>query len=592
MKLSSIYGTGPIHRINFREGMNLVLGKVSNPKDLNIDSHNLGKSTLITLIDFLLLAKVDKKHLFKRHEKVFGSDAFFLEIKLNDGRYLTIRRDVAKSSRVSFVTHEESHQDFTALEKWDHAFVAFDNAVTLLNEYLAFDIISQWEYRKSLTYFIRSQHDYRDVFKLDKFSAGKHIYWKPFLFDLLGFDGGLLNDKYSLEDDFAKQKALISGLRVQLSVDPEEIDKIRGAIELKRDDQAELGEEIERFNFYEEERKLNRNLVEELESSISELNSEEYEISMELQNIEVSLGNRMGSGFEEIRKVFEETQVFFGEQLVNGYEQLEDFHQQITEERNKYLNERKSKLENRIQEVRKLLKVSNAQREEVFSVLKDRDALRKFKRYQEQLRGIESDILRLENQLANIDKIGQLDSVLDDISERIEDLSGEIRKAVDSRQNEIYREVRRYFRNIVKYVLDSPALLYLKVNSNGNVDFEADIQKSNEVEVTAEGSGSSYRKMLCIAFDMSVLSVYSKRKFYRFVYHDSPLEGLDNRKKTNYLKKMRETCEEQGLQYIFSSIEDDIPKTADGNFKDVSSQEVVLELHDQGDEGKLFKRSF
>jgi uncharacterized protein YydD (DUF2326 family) len=50
-----------------------------------------------------------------------------------------------------------------------------EKATALLNEYLAFDILKQWSYRKSITYFLRSQKDYNDVFQLLKFSKGKDI---------------------------------------------------------------------------------------------------------------------------------------------------------------------------------------------------------------------------------------------------------------------------------------------------------------------------------------------------------------------------------------------------------------------------------
>ena len=40
---------------------------------------------------------------------------------------------------------------------------------------------------------------------------------------------------------------------------------------------------------------------------------------------------------------------------------------------------------------------------------------------------------------------------------------------------------------------------------------------------TSEGKGTSYKKMLCAAFDMAVLETYADKSFYRFVYHDGIL---------------------------------------------------------------------
>ena len=99
MKLSKIYSNEPFHEVVFNEGFNVILGQVTKPKDKNVDSHNLGKTTLIHVIDFLMLKKIDKKHFFTKHEKLFKDYVFYLEILLNSGKYLTIKRSVAEATK-------------------------------------------------------------------------------------------------------------------------------------------------------------------------------------------------------------------------------------------------------------------------------------------------------------------------------------------------------------------------------------------------------------------------------------------------------------------------------------------------------------
>ena len=95
--------------------------------------------------------------------------------------------------------------------------------------------------------------------------------------------------------------------------------------------------------------------------------------------------------------------------------------------------------------------------------------------------------------------------------------------------------------------------------------------------------------MLCISFDLAVLVAYHKNSFYRFVYHDGALEGLDNRKKINFISVVRRYCIEYNLQYIFTSIEHDIPSEM---LKTFTQKEICLTLNDSGDNGKLFEFSF
>ena len=205
MKLSQLYANKSFKTIVFNNGLNLVLAKVTKKLDLNKDSHNLGKTTLIAVIDFMLLKEVKEEHIFKSYQDKFSGYVFYLEILLNNGEYLTIKRGVDAPTKVSFKLTKTS-ENLLYEEVWDKQNISFEKAGVALNEYLAFDILKAWPYRKSVTYFLRSQKDYNDVFQLSKFSKGKDIDWKPFMFDLLGFDGSLLIEKYETDNKITEQK--------------------------------------------------------------------------------------------------------------------------------------------------------------------------------------------------------------------------------------------------------------------------------------------------------------------------------------------------------------------------------------------------
>ena len=112
------------------------------------------------------------------------------------------------------------------------------------------------------------------------------------------------------------------------------------------------------------------------------------------------------------------------------------------------------------------------------------------------------------------------------------------------------------------------------------------------MEVTAAGLGNTYKKFLCMAFDLAVLMTYSKRSFYRFVYHDGALEGLDKRKKLNFLKVVREICRENGIQYILTLIDTDMPRDGIDRVVPFADDEIILRLHDRDDTGRLFEMAF
>lgn len=180
MKLSRLYSNRPkiFGPIVFRDGLNVVIADIRHPKEEDKFGHNLGKTLLIEIIDFGLLGGVDPSHVFKRHPELFADFVFFLEVCLPTGDYVTIRRSAAEQSKIAFKRHKEPDQDFNDLREseWDHWRESFKKAVNILDSYLAFAPIKPWSYRKGLGYFLRGQDDWRDVFQLSKFGAGKHLY--------------------------------------------------------------------------------------------------------------------------------------------------------------------------------------------------------------------------------------------------------------------------------------------------------------------------------------------------------------------------------------------------------------------------------
>ena len=131
------------------------------------------------------------------------------------------------------------------------------------------------------------------------------------------------------------------------------------------------------------------------------------------------------------------------------------------------------------------------------------------------------------------------------------------------------------------------------MNTNSNPDFFADFVNINETHVNSQSDGYSYKKMLCVCFDLSVLITYSKRNFFKFVYHDGAYESMSDTRKIKYLDKVREICEEFDIQYILTTLSDDIPRDSNNNLYDFNNNEIVLELNDdENNLGRLFSMKF
>ena len=286
MKLVKIFSNKNFINVSFNEQFNVVLATIHDRKDKK-DTHNLGKTSLIRVIDFLLLSSFQRgKGLLGK--EIFIGQIFYGEIKLNVGGYLVIRRSIDSPTKISFKKNDLPLPNFTPPKEWDDEDIPFKEAKEKLNEYLAFDVATNWGYRKSITYFLRTQNDYNDVFQLSKFK-GKHIDWKPFIFELLGFDGRLITTKLELEEEAEEQRKAIRLLEKEANVDIKEKDRILGLIDIKQKEKEDTEKTIDKFNFYTKDSSVTQEMIEKLDFEIQTLNTERYRISYDISKTEESL---------------------------------------------------------------------------------------------------------------------------------------------------------------------------------------------------------------------------------------------------------------------------------------------------------------
>lgn len=592
MKLVKIYANKPFKGIRFNPGFNVILGEPIEKKNKDTDTHNLGKSLLIDVIDFLLLKGISKDHFFMKRRDIFEDYVLYLEIKLNSGKYLVIKRGVGNQSKISFKINSLELKGFEENIQWDHQNLPFDKARDFLNKNLDLDVAPTWKYRKSISYFLRTQQDFADVFQLAKYNKGKHRDWKPFLFNMLGFDGQSLLDKYDLDKKKEEKETLITQVKDEFAIEEQESDKIRGILDIKTEEKNNVEKKIDDFNFYLQDKEINQKLVDQIDSKISTLNTIRYNVTEEMKRINESLQTQIPQiDINQLKQLYEEVEIFFPDNLVKEYKDLEAFNRQVSEERRKYLLERLEELKQELEPIETELALLENQKSEMLSVLKDKDSYGKFKHYQKSLAKVEAEITRLQEKLEQLDKLGKLETQIEELNHQIKAQAETIRKLF-IQGNDFYKEIRRMFNHIIQSVLNVPAIISISQNKQGNIEFHADVQDPERMEVTAEGYGTTYKKFLCMAFDLAVLITYSNRSFYRFVYHDGALEGLDDRKKINFLNTVRNICKEYDLQYILTVIESDIPRDEMDKMAAFPDEEIVLKLHDRDDSGRLFEMGF
>ena len=591
MKLTKLYSNKDscFFPIEFNAGFNVVLGEIRLPENKDKDTHNLGKSKLAEIIDFCFLKQRSASQFLFKHIDIFKEFVFFLEVELNNGQLITIKRAVSSNTKIYIKKHSSKLQDFTGLieGEWDYQKVSIDKATDLLDALFSLKAVSPWSYRNTINYALRSQGDFKDVFKLSNY-IGKHLFWKPYVGKNLGFDAENLKAGYELQYEIEKQRDYLSELLVEVGDfqgDQEEI--LRGLLAIKLDDSSKIKNQLETFDFGDSDSETIKKLCLELNEEISELNKMKYYLSSNLAKLRVTSDNeKVEFNLRSTKKLFEEAGILFNEQVIASYSELLDFNRKITIERQSFVKQQVIDLKLEIDEVSLRLNELNETKSKNLNYLNSIDTFDKYKELTTHLVIVNTEINSIERKLGLSEKIDEKEALIrkkeierSKVVEKIRVDRDSITKDEDSK----YNEIKNYFIKFTKQVLDKNGLISTKQNGEGNLEFNAGIM-DDKGQYTSEADGHSYKKILCIGYDLAMIQAYSSSDFVRFMYHDGALETLDDRKKYKFIDHVRGITETTNTQYILTVIDSDIPAGVTFDEK-----EIVITLHDDGDQGRLFK---
>ena len=576
--------------IQFNDGLNVVLAEIRLPENKSKSSHNLGKSTLARVIDFCLLGSANKDHFFKKREDLFGEFVFFLEIELLDGSFLTIRRAAANASKVSFSVSPTTQPDLTSLpeDDWSHFELPFAKAKPLLDGYLDLRDIDPWKFRNAIGYFIRTQADYDDVFKLQR-HAGVDKDWKPILARILGLDAAIFTNRYELKSDIDLKAALLESAERDAKDSESDPQKIDALIQLREVDVTRMQDELDGFDFEGFDADKTTAIVDQIDAKIAVLNQSRYTLSHTVAELERGLvADKITFDPKKAKALFEEAGVNFPDQVKIDFEQLISFNKAITEERSDYIREELTSSKAEIARINAELKILNAQRRKNLEYLRSEDVFDKYRTLSAEVAKTAAEVELLKRQHNTLSDIQDKRRELREAKATYAELQGvaeqALRQASQERTSLLYK-VREYFSGQLKEVLGRDAILSVTLNGEGNLEFRTDFVDGNEAS-TSEADGTSFKKLLCVAFDLAIIRAHLKGAFPRFVFHDGIFELLDPRPKLNLLDSVR-SYSDLGIQSIITVMDFDSPSAEVGGDHGISD-DIILRLHDDGEQGRLF----
>ena len=436
MKLRRLYSNDPetFPSIVFNAGLSVVLAEIRIPENRDLDTHNLGKTTIGELVDYCLLKGKQGLFLFKpQNELLFSQFTFYLELVLLDGSFLTIARPVDPGTRISFLRSKESVVDATQapLDSWDHSNLAFDKAKVVLDGILGFTALAPWSYRQLVGYLIRSQADYGDIFQLGKFS-GKHQDWKPFVAHLLGLAVDPISDLYDKREALAAAESQLGTLTNEwdgAELDPSTLD---GLISVKRRSIHAREAELDSFNFDESDRRVTQEVVDDVETQISTLNEERYALSQMRGRLEESLaGTAIIFRTNDAQNLFADAGVTFNGQLKKSFDQLIAFNKAISQERQTELEDQLGATRVRLDQIEGSLPQLQLRRSEALAYLRGSDSLEKFKELSRELSRHQSELNGLEARRSAASRLVELRREQRQMSEEFGRLQGQVEDEIE-----------------------------------------------------------------------------------------------------------------------------------------------------------------
>ena len=407
---------------------------------------------------------------------------------------------------------------------------------------------------------------------------------------LFGLNPDLVTQKYELDDEVVDLRKKADEIQQTVpTVRTRNLNELRMDVSNRRAELAETEGRLDRFRFAQEELRISKETAEELENEDAELTDRISNLDYDIGQIKASMSRTVMFDLAHIEKVFKETETYFSPQLSKNYEELLQFNRTITTERSKFLKQQLRDLEKERADLAARKVEVDETGARYYEILQERDTFKKFKSLQKEQAVQRAE---LESRLMQIRQLQALQIAEHNYRAKQAERTALVEQ-IDSQVSQgtpIHEKISSEFSRMVRRVLSLTGRVFLEMNKSGNIDprHTADPPKT-DAGASSQSEGTTYKRLLCILFDLAVLKAYADQPFFQFVYHDGVLETMDDRKKFALLKLLKEFAAETGVQYIFSVIQSEMPMQEDGHRLEFTGNEIIRELSDVGTKGRLFQ---
>ncbi|WP_214812785.1 MULTISPECIES: DUF2326 domain-containing protein [unclassified Exiguobacterium] len=552
------------HTIEFKDGLNLIIGKQANPDDKSLDKtyNGVGKSLLIYILHFCL-----GSNKISSFEEKIPDWEFILEFSIDGEKYTSIR-NTSNQSKILLNGKKLTLPKFRTimLEKVFYVTEKVNNLTfnTLFPRFIRRDRESYVTYDT----FIKNEQEYSKVLN-NSF--------------LLGLETEFVTEKQRLRTLFRQTKELKTNIEEDPIIrdhfnnneDTEiEILDLEDSIEKLKNELAEF-KIASNYNDIEKEADENHYQLKELENKRSLINNS-------IKHIDKSLKIQPDLSERKVINLYNQSRIEVPEMVVKKMEEAINFQKNLLKNRNKRLAKEKIKNNDKLKEIDISIENVGKKLDTALQYLNSHGALEDYNNLNKKLNDMQTKLERL-NEYQEI--LRTYKKKLKDVQSDLNTQSNDTDNYLDTIQD-LLEDIMSTFRDLSKTFYEKkPGGIKVNNNDRDNTirfDIIAKIQDDSS-------DGVNEVKIFC--FDMTILLLKQNHNF-EFLFHDSRLFGnMDPRQRYNLLKLAYEKASSSGLQYIATINEDIILSFKDlmveEEYKNIIEDSTRLILTDESDESKL-----
>lgn len=573
-------------RVEFHEGLNILLADRQPEATERQTRNSVGKTSLLEIIHFLLGSDCDKKSLFRmdefiahtfRGEFIFAGKLFAVERGGAQPSKIFILNDSVDQEAYRLKLDRESERFYISNEKWRVLLGHLMFGLPADSEGTIYEKSFTPSFRSMISYFIRRQNG--GGFLSPERNAEMQQRWdsQENLSYLLGLDWQIPKKFKEVRDrektlEELKKAAKDGAFGEMIGT----VAELRSKVTVAERKAKERRQQLAQFQVLDSYSDLSERAA-RAKTEMQALGREVISLRETLNYLESSLAREAPPDLASLKKVYIAAGIELPDVALRRLDEVRKFYESVIQNRSFHLQREIVEVQDHITKNEERVRELDAERSNILETLESRGALEDFI-------DLQKELAQLETEAANLREKFKAAEFLEGNKTQL-DID---RNNLKRRLQEDYKQRRDILDQAILLVTDAITELY--DDRAGRFDIAA-TDRGPEFKVSIEGDrGGGIASMEIFCLDLALLKITAQKgRGPGFLFHDSHLfDGVDERQISSALKLGLEATQGKKLQYIVTMNSDIFGRLPLS--ENINSEEVILpaRLSDETETGGLF----